>query len=160
MEMDRARADYLSGSAFWSEVPLAALEAIGTGTGMSWAVDCIVAMAETSEAGGKHRFSELTAELSEANAAADASKLLERGDFIWSEGTEPLQQAMSHLFAAKARLLQGNNGFYRYHLVTSMMFLGNEKHCRESAAAIPFALLGRYLKAKKRKGVRLGSHLT
>ena len=135
----------MAGSAFWAEGLLAHLEKLAPGTGFSWVADCIINAVEKADPPYAEKVSGWVRKLVLAADDAIVTDLLKDIEAIWYERDNQLNKAVSHLFAAKTKLLQGDDPFYKYHLLKSMMFLGSDEYCRRSAATIPLALFDRYV---------------
>lgn len=142
-----AKTDYQSGSAFWAAGLLAHLEEADSGTGLSWVADSIIQVAREADPKYAGTISDWAQKLLLATNDTFVEGLVRDVENIWYERDNPLNRAVSHLFAAKVKLLQGDEPFYKYHLMKSMMFLGEHEFCRQSAAFIPLDLFARYAQA-------------
>ncbi len=145
MSTEKAKAEYLADSPFWAAELIGQLERIAPGSALLWATDSVIGLLKEVAPRDKEKFSDWIRNLSFVTEKAAASSLMEKADGIWLEGQDSFHMAISHLFAAKARLLEGDQGFYRTHLVKAFMFLGNHEHCRRTSATTPLALFNRYM---------------
>lgn len=144
MSTAQAMAAYLADDPFWAAELIAQLEELSVGTALEWATNTFVALVKAEGPPYKENLLSWIEQLplvSEEAIAAEPDKL----DTIWYENEDAFHKALSHLFAAKGRLLRQERGAYRYHLVTALRFLGNDASCRQTAASVPFSLLDKYI---------------
>jgi hypothetical protein len=146
---EQAKAEYLAGSPFWAAELIAQLEGLASGAALLWATESVIELAKEAAPTYKDKFLDCVRELSSVTDEA-AAGLMERADAIWSEGQDPFHKALSHLFAAKSKLLRGDGRFYRTHLVKALMFLGTDEHCRRTSATTPLTLFDKHMRANKR----------
>lgn len=148
MSTEQAKTDYLADSPFWAAELIAQLEALAPGRAFLWATESVIELAKEVAPTHKDDFLDRVRELPSITDEAAATGLMENADAIWNEDQDAFHKAVSHLLAAKAKLLQGDQRFYKTHLVKALMFLGTDEHCRRTSAKTPLALFDSYTQAE------------
>jgi hypothetical protein len=145
MLTQQALEQYHAHDVYWPADLMVALENVRLGLALEWAAECIKSLVvQAAPPETKERLLNWLAGVTRTSGTADGSDLMEEARRVWHEERDIIHTAISHLYAARAYLLQGNNSSYRLSVIRAAYVMGDHDYYRQTALAIPLALFEQF----------------
>lgn len=140
MLAESATAGFLQGEPYWPAKLVVDLERRSPGRAFEWGAGCMKALLENIETAGKSKLLDWLSSLTDPALSPTAEQAAMQSDRIWREMRDIPHAALSHLYAAQAFRIRGDDRAYRTTLVSAVRILGRHEFYQDAGPALAVSL--------------------